>query len=246
MKLMNKHSQQAYTGIRFPNRYVASFPPFAGSDSPCVSRYGGQYCIRSFCRQLCRRGCHERHCALWSHQITDGRIERPALRRLYNSLRQIPGSKPTGEDTEFVFTGYLSGNCGRDSLLPFYACDSVSSDLSGFLTHDDSVRLVFNQYLLGQAVGVLPFFLGRQLSVFLTMRNQINLTTIASLIMIAVNALLNLLFVADSALGRVRCRAGLFIGELGLFCCAGAVLSAWERRSPFCSPSGFVAGADRS
>ena len=70
-----------------------------------------------------------------------------------------------------------------------------SSDLGAFLTHDDSVRAVFNQYLLGQAVGVLPFFLGKQLSVFLTMRNEINLTTTASLIMIVVNALLNLLFV---------------------------------------------------
>ena len=46
-----------------------------------------------------------------------------------------------------------------------------SSDLCAFLTHDDSVRAVFNQYLLGLAVGVLPFFLGKQLSVFLTMRN---------------------------------------------------------------------------
>ncbi len=70
-----------------------------------------------------------------------------------------------------------------------------SSDLSTFLTHDDSVRVVLNQYLLGQAVGVLPFFLGKQSSVFLTMRNEINLTTAASLIMIAVNVLLNFLFI---------------------------------------------------
>jgi hypothetical protein len=32
---------------------------------------------------------------------------------------------------------------------------------NGFLTHDDSVRLVSRQYLLGQAVGAVPFFLGK-------------------------------------------------------------------------------------
>ena len=68
-------------------------------------------------------------------------------------------------------------------------------NLSAFVTRDDAVRLVFNQYLLGQAIGVLPFFLGKQLSAFLSMGNKFNLTTAASLIMIAVNALLNYLFV---------------------------------------------------
>ena len=67
--------------------------------------------------------------------------------------------------------------------------------LSAFMIRDDEVRLLFNQYLLGQAIGVLPFFLGKQLSAFLSMGNEINLTTAASLIMIAVNALLNFLFV---------------------------------------------------
>ena len=70
-----------------------------------------------------------------------------------------------------------------------------SFNLTAFMTHDDTVRLVFNQYLLGQAIGVLPFFLGKQLSAFLSMGNKFNLTTAASLIMIAVNALLNYLFV---------------------------------------------------
>ena len=68
-------------------------------------------------------------------------------------------------------------------------------NLGTFMIRDDVVRPVFNQYLLGQAVGVLPFFLGKQLSAFLSMGNKINLTTAASLIMIAVNALLNFLFV---------------------------------------------------
>ena len=92
-----------------------------------------------------------------------------------------------------------------------------SSGLSAFMIQDDSVRVVFNQYLLGQAVGVLPFFLGRQLSVFLTMRNQINLTTIASLIMIAVNALLNLLFVAVLHWGAFGIALAFSLGNWAFF-----------------------------
>lgn len=92
-----------------------------------------------------------------------------------------------------------------------------SSGLSAFMIQDDSVRVVFNQYLLGQAVGVLPFFLGRLLSVFLTMRNQINQTTIASLIMIAVNALLNLLFVAVLHWGAFGSALAFSLGNWAFF-----------------------------
>ena len=68
-------------------------------------------------------------------------------------------------------------------------------DLTGFLTKDPSVRRLFNQYLLGQAIGVLPLMLGNQLPLFLSMENKGKRTMTASLIYIGVNILLNLLFV---------------------------------------------------
>ena len=37
-------------------------------------------------------------------------------------------------------------------------------DWSGFLTRDEAVRPVFNAYLLGQAIGELPYILGNPLS----------------------------------------------------------------------------------
>lgn len=70
-----------------------------------------------------------------------------------------------------------------------------SFDLTGFLSHDEAVRPLFNRYLLGQAVGVFPLLLGNQLTSFLSMENKGRRTTAASLIYIAVNVLLNLLFV---------------------------------------------------
>ena len=100
-----------------------------------------------------------------------------------------------------------------------------STNLSAFLTHEDPVvRAVYNQYLLGQVVGVLPFFLGRQLSAFLTMRNQINLTTTASLIMIAVNVVLNFLFVMVLHWGAFGVALAFSLGNWAFF--AGTVFSA--------------------
>ena len=68
-------------------------------------------------------------------------------------------------------------------------------DLSGFLAGDPEVRPVFNQYLLGQAAGVLPTILGAQLSAFLSLENKTRRATIASLVCIAVNVAANWLFV---------------------------------------------------
>ncbi len=47
-----------------------------------------------------------------------------------------------------------------------------SFDLTGFLTKDALVRPIFNQYLLGQAIGALPLMLGNQLTAFLSMENK--------------------------------------------------------------------------
>ncbi len=86
-----------------------------------------------------------------------------------------------------------------------------------FSTRDDAVRLVFHRYLLGQAVGVLPYFLGKQLSAFLSMGNKISLTTAASLVMITVNALLNLLFVTVLRWGALGVALAGSLGNWAFF-----------------------------
>ena len=68
-------------------------------------------------------------------------------------------------------------------------------DLTGFLTRDETVRPIFNRYLLGQAIGVLPLVLGMQLPAFLSMENKGKRTMVASLVYIGVNVVLNFLFV---------------------------------------------------
>ena len=68
-------------------------------------------------------------------------------------------------------------------------------DLTGFFTRDTAVRPLFNRYVLGQAIGIFPLLLGNQLSAFLSMENRQRRTMAASLIYIAVNLMLNALFV---------------------------------------------------
>ena len=68
-------------------------------------------------------------------------------------------------------------------------------DLTGIFTEDAVLRPIFNRYLLGQAIGLLPLFLGNQLPAFLSMENRSNRTMLASLIYIVVNVILNYVFV---------------------------------------------------
>ncbi len=69
-------------------------------------------------------------------------------------------------------------------------------DLTGVMTGDAAVRALFNRYIIGQAVGILPIFLGNQLAAFLSIENKASRTTVASFVFLAVNVSLNFLFVA--------------------------------------------------
>lgn len=69
-------------------------------------------------------------------------------------------------------------------------------DLTGFLTSDMSVRPLLNQYMIGQAIGILPLILSSQYASFLFIENKGRITQVAVIVYIAVNLALNYLFVA--------------------------------------------------
>ncbi len=60
---------------------------------------------------------------------------------------------------------------------------------------DPVSRKILNKYIFGQAIGILPMMLGQQLAAFLSLENKFGRTTAASLVCIAVNIVLNFLFV---------------------------------------------------
>ncbi len=69
-------------------------------------------------------------------------------------------------------------------------------DMSGIMVHDATVRPLFNAYICGQAIGIIPLLLGNLSASFLSIENKAGLTTVASIIYIFVNLVLNFVFVA--------------------------------------------------
>ena len=111
-----------------------------------------------------------------------------------------------------ILCGSYLGKNQQDSLQNAYSLDMVISflvsavltvlfvvfsvfDLTGIFTKDPEVRPLFNRYLLGQAVGVMPLLIGNQLASFLALENRGKRTVIASLVYIAMNLVLNYVFV---------------------------------------------------
>ena len=68
-------------------------------------------------------------------------------------------------------------------------------DLTGFFTKDEAVRPLFNRYLIGQIIGILPIVLGNQFPNYLSMENRQKRSMIASIVCIGINLVLNYLFV---------------------------------------------------
>ena len=132
---------------------------------------------------------------------------------LYNPLNLLIGAISimlVGGST--ILCGTYSGKNQLDSLQNAFSLDLVLSflisaafvvlyvissmfDLTGIFTKDPAVRPLFNGYLLGQAVGVIPLLLGNQLASFLALENKGKLTVTASLVFIVLNVILNYVFV---------------------------------------------------
>ena len=67
--------------------------------------------------------------------------------------------------------------------------------LTRVFTKDPTVLHIFNQYLLGMAIGIVPLLFGNQLAAFLSLENKTRRTIVASVVYIAANVVLNFLFV---------------------------------------------------
>ena len=63
------------------------------------------------------------------------------------------------------------------------------------MAKEPEVTRLFHRYLIGQAIGLPPFLMSNQLSAFLTIENKNSRTTVASVVYIAVNLVLNEWFV---------------------------------------------------
>ena len=73
--------------------------------------------------------------------------------------------------------------------------------LTRVLAADPVTRETLNRYIFGQMIGLLPMMLGQQLAAFLSLENRTRRTTAASLVSVAVNVLMNVLFVVVLKMG---------------------------------------------
>lgn len=113
--------------------------------------------------------------------------------------RYMGKNQTSGMQNIFSADLMLAVGLGGTAALAFVTAGTF--DLTGFFTDDVAVRAQFNQYLIGMAIGIIPQFVGQQLSAFLSLENQNKLTTLASVIYILVNLALNFLFVAVLKMG---------------------------------------------
>jgi Na+-driven multidrug efflux pump/anti-sigma regulatory factor (Ser/Thr protein kinase) len=105
------------------------------------------------------------------------------------------------EKMQNVFSLDLIVSCIVGGLFTAFFILTSVFDLNGFLAQDPETRPLFNQYVLGQAAGMLPTVLYSQFAAFLSLENQARRTTIASIIAIAANIGLNFLFVSGMGMG---------------------------------------------
>lgn len=68
-------------------------------------------------------------------------------------------------------------------------------NLTSLFTHDPAVQPLLNRYLIGMVIGLVPLLVSNMLPDYLSMENMNRRTIIASCVYIAVNAVLNFLFV---------------------------------------------------
>lgn len=80
-------------------------------------------------------------------------------------------------------------------IVTLFLVVAATFDFTVIFTQDEQIRVHFNQYLLGSAVGILPQLLGQQFSGFLSLENQNNRTTAASVACIISTVALNYLFI---------------------------------------------------
>ena len=100
-----------------------------------------------------------------------------------------------------VFSLDLAVSAAVSALVTVFLLLISIFDLGNFLVSEPASRPDFYQYALGQTAGVLPLIIGSQLSAFLSLENQNRRVTVASLVCIAVNLLLNVLLVIVLRMG---------------------------------------------
>ena len=100
-----------------------------------------------------------------------------------------------------VFTVNLAVSAGLSVLTALLLTLGALTNATRVMVSDEAVLPVFNAYLLGQVIGIPALVLGQQLFAFLSLENQTKRTMAASIVCIAVNAVLNHVLIVFFGMG---------------------------------------------
>ena len=95
------------------------------------------------------------------------------------------------EHVRSVFSVNLVISLAGSLLVSAFMALSALFGWTKVFTSDEAVLQMFNSYLLGQSVGIVPLILGQQLFSFLSLENQTKRTMAASIACLAVNIALD-------------------------------------------------------
>ena len=74
-------------------------------------------------------------------------------------------------------------------------------DLTAFFGAPDELRPLFNSYIIGQGIGIIPWVMGVHVSAFLSLENKIKRTTISSIVYVVINVILDVVFIVKMKMG---------------------------------------------
>ncbi len=100
-----------------------------------------------------------------------------------------------------VFSVDIIISTGISVLTSLLLVIGAVTNATSVFTDSAEVQAMFNDYLIGQAIGVPALVLGQQLFAFLSLENQTKRTMAASLSCFGVNALMDLLFIVVIPMG---------------------------------------------
>lgn len=121
------------------------------------------------------------------------------------------GKQP--ERVHSVFSVDLIVSFGVSVLTALVMVLSVVTHATGVMVSDPVQQKMFNEYLIGQAVGIPALVIGQQLFAFLSLENQTKRTMAASIVCFGGNALMDLLLTVVLPLGTFGLGLASSIGE---------------------------------
>ena len=116
-----------------------------------------------------------------------------------------------------VFSMDLLITAGLALVITLVVALMGAFSLTGMLTHDQEARQVLNTYMIGQAIGIVPFMLSTQLAPFLSLESMSKKTMQAGLVYIAANLILCFIFVQLKSLGAFGLALASSLGMWALF-----------------------------